>query len=176
MGTIPRSKVIGMVCIGLAFGLAYFGPMHTISTANLAILVSAGMVAWWGVGQVITHGTGLDFKMWKLLLKGAVGLGALMGVLLLGIIRISRQDDQELTNYGAVANGVVVAKSDVALPNIKTGVSYVNYLTIEFVDGAGRRQRIETEVSDREFEAAYPGQYLKVYYSERNPAVHRVAF
>ncbi len=173
---IPRFKIIGMGCIGLAFSLAYFGPMHAISTANLAILMAAGMVAWWGVGQVITHGTGLDFKMWKLLLKGVVGLGVLLGVLLLGITRISRQNDHELTTYGAVANGVVVAKSDVALPNMKTGLSYVNYLTIEFVDGAGRRQRIETEVSGREYEAAYPGQYLKIYYSERNPAVHRVAF
>lgn len=176
MGTIPRSKIIGMVCIGLTFGLACFGPMHTISTANLAILMAAGMVAWWGVGQVITHGTGLDFKMWKLLLKGTVGLSALLGVLLLGITRISRQDDRELTTYGVVADGEVVDKSDVALPNIKTGVAYINYLTIEFVDKAGHRQRIETEVSDREFEAAYLGQFVKIYYSERNPAVHRVAF
>lgn len=82
-----KKHQIGIGLILLAFLLAKLLPLNGLSTANIAIIMGLGAIAWIGVSILspIPNPSGPEFKMWKMLLNGFFGFVALLGVMMVGI-------------------------------------------------------------------------------------------
>ncbi|MBL7829767.1 MAG: hypothetical protein JNK41_01970 [Saprospiraceae bacterium] len=162
----------------MAFLLAKFLPLNGLSTANIAIIMGFGAMAWIGVSMVslIPNPSGPEFKMWKMLFNGVFGFMALIGVLVLGITDTDTRVKKELKEYGVIANAVVVNKDYTTLPAKRGKVNYVYYLTVQFQDQNGAQQQVKCEVGEYDYANAGSSGILKINYSSRNPNINRLIF
>ncbi len=171
---------IGIGLIILAVSLAKFFPLNGLSTGNIAILLGLGAMAWIGVNMLMSkllpNPAGPDFNLWKMLLTGVLGFGALFSVLISGIIDTDNRVKKELQSYGLVTDAIVVNKDYITTPGKWGKTNYTYYLTVQFQDQNGTQQQIETEVGEVEFRNAGSMRPLKINYSSRNPNIHKLLF
>jgi len=81
---------IGVGLILLAFLLAKFLPLNGLSTTNIAIMLGFGAMGFVGVIVLspIPNPSGPDFKLWRMLLNGALGFIALLSVFIIGTLSV----------------------------------------------------------------------------------------
>jgi hypothetical protein len=173
-----KKRHIGIGLILLALLLAKFLPLNGLSTANIAIMMGFGAMAWIGVSMVslIPNPSGSDFKMWKMLLNGALGFAALLAVLIVGITDTDNRVKKELKEYGVIADAVVINKDYTTLPAKWGKVNYVYYLTVQFQDQKGVEQQVKCEVGEFDYTNAGSGRPLKINYSSRDININRLIF
>jgi hypothetical protein len=175
-----NKRYIGLGLIGLAFLLAKYLNLNSLSTANIAVLMGFGAMSWIGVSMLmsslVSNPSGPDFKMWKMLLNGVLGLAALIVVVLIGITDTNNHVKKELKDYGVTTDAVIVKKDYTTLPAKRGKINYIYYLTVQFQDQNGDQQQVKSEVQKFEYINANSGRPLKIKYSSRNQKIHQLIF
>ena len=139
-----------------------------------------GIMAWVGVyfvlSTILHNPSGPEFKLWKLMTNGVLGFVALFCVLMVGLKSTNDHVDNELQEYGVIADAVAVNKEYNTIPGKRGRVSYIYKLIVSFKDEKGNQRKVKSEVSESQYRMANPGMPLKINYSSRNVDVHEFIF
>lgn len=171
-----KKTYIGIGLIFLGILLAKFLPLDSLGTGSIAILMAFGAMAWVGIVLAIPNEAGENFKLWKMLLKGALGMGAMVLVLVLGLNSTKDYIDTELRDYGITANAVVMSTETTTLPAKRGQVNYIHYATVSFVNDQGKPKTLTAEISEQEMRYAHPGREVQLVYSSRNEDINKLKF
>lgn len=88
---ITKKHQIGIGLCLFAFLLAKFLPLNGLSTTNIVVKMGFGWMAFIGVivFSPIPNPSGPEFKTWKMLLNGVLGLVAFLGVMIIGLTALN---------------------------------------------------------------------------------------
>jgi len=167
-------RIVGLVLIVISLLLTKFVHMDGLNTASIAMIMAFSAIAWLGVIYLIPNPAGEHFSMLKMIFKGALGMGAMVLILVLGLTETKNHIEQELAAYGIETEAVVIGKDLSKLPAKRGEVNYIYYLTLKFTDQKGSAIQIKTEVQEYAYKRNDPGSKLRLRYSSRNKDIHRI--
>lgn len=165
---------IGLILLGVL--LAKFLPLDALGTGSIAILMAFGAMAWLGIVLAIPNEAGENFKLWKMLLKGALGMGAMVLVLVLGLTSTKNYIDTELRDFGISTTAVVMSTETTTLPAKRGKVNYIHYATVSYKHEDGKTKTLSSEISEQEMRYAQPGREVQLIYSSRNEDINKLKF
>jgi hypothetical protein len=173
-----NKRHIGIGLILLAFLLAKFLPLNGLSTANIAIIMGFGAMAWIGVSMVslIPNPSGPEFKMWENVIQWSFwvyGTNRCFGIRDYGYRHSGKERTKRIWSYCQCGS---CKKDYTTLPAKRGKVNYVYYLTVQFQDQNGAQQQVKCEVGEYDYANAGSSGILKINYSSRNPNINRLIF
>ncbi|MFK8057258.1 MAG: hypothetical protein AB8F78_14135 [Saprospiraceae bacterium] len=173
---LAKKQYIGLGLIILSVLLAKFMNLDSIGTGSIAVLMAFGALAWVGIVMAIPNESGENFKLWKMLLKGAFGMAAMIGILALGLTSTKSYIETELRDYGVNTTAVIMETETTTLPAKRGKVNYIYYATVQFKDENGKTRVRRSEIGKHELTLAQAGKKIAIRYSSRNPDVHKLNF
>ena len=171
-----NKSIIGVALIVVSLLLAKCINLNGLDTASIAILMGFAAIAWIGVSFLIPNPAGPNFSMMKMLLKGALGSGAMILMLVLGLSGTKNHIDKELKEFGVTTEAIVIDKDYNKLPAKRGQVNYIYNLTLKFTDKNGVGQQLKSEVGESVFKSFNPGSSVRIKYSSRNKNIHKLVF